>query len=181
MGYLRAYAQKLKSSLTFCRNEAPRQSLFGASLVDAQTKATTIMIQLASGILGAAAATLAFGTMHLEVSARGGPQQQVPAVEQSVAMPQIVRTGKGDRLTAPGIQGQNLTMSFRMPGASDSSVMMRIMLPAGGQNAVDPNANSNTTAPADRASTGKRMVACEPSVSVLTTVAKQLQPSRCVT
>jgi len=138
------------------------------------------MIQLASGILGAAAATLAFGTMHLEVSARGGPQQQVPAVEQSVA-PQIVRTGKGDRLTAPGIQGQNLTMSFRMPGASDSSVMMRIILPAGGQNAVDPNANSNTTAPADRASTGKRMVACEPSVSVLTTVAKQLQPSRCVT
>jgi hypothetical protein len=145
-----------------------------------QAKATTIMIQLASGILGAAAATLAFGTMHLEVSARGGPQQQAPAVEQSVAVPQIVRAGKGDRLTAPAVQGQNLTMSFRVPGASDSSVMMRIVLPAGGQNAVNPNGNS-TTAPADRASTGKRMVACEPSVSVLTTVAKQLQPSRCVT
>jgi hypothetical protein len=135
------------------------------------------MIQLASGILGAAAATLAFSTLHLEVSARGGPQQQASAVEQSVAAPQIARAGKGDRLTAPDVQGQNLTLSFRVPGASDSSVMMRIVLPAGGQDATKPN----TTAPADRASTGKRMVACEPSVSVLTTVAKQLQPSRCVT
>jgi hypothetical protein len=140
-------------------------------------KATTTMFQLASGILGAAAATLAFSTVHLEVSAKGDLQRQQPAVAQSVAAPQIVRTAKGDRLTNPAVQGQNLTVSFRVPGAPDSSVMMRIVLPAGSHKATSPSA----PAPANRASTGKRMVACEPSVSVLAPVAKLLQPSRCVT
>ena len=69
------------------------------------------------------------------------------------------------------------TVSFRLPGA-DSSVMMRVLVPAGGQNETDHKASSP---PVDRASMGKRMVACEPSVSVLTPVAKALQPSRCVT
>jgi hypothetical protein len=55
--------------------------------------------------------------------------------------------------------------------------MMRVLLPAGDQNAVKQKA----PAPADRASTGKRMVACEPSVSVLTPVAKLLEPARCIT
>ena len=139
-------------------------------------KATTIMFQLASGILGAAAATLAFSTVHLEVSAKGDLRQPQVAVAQPVAAPQIVRTAKGDRLTNPAVQGQNLTVSFRVPGAPDSSVMMRIVLPAGNHKATNPSAP-----PANRASTGKRMVACEPSVSVLAPVAKVLQPSRCVT
>jgi hypothetical protein len=143
-------------------------------------KATTTMFQLASGILGAAAATLAFGTVHLEVAAKGDLQQQI-AVAQSGVTPQVVRAAKGDRLTAPAVhgqnlQGQNLTVSFRLPGA-DSSVMMRVLLPSGG------NATEDKVSPAaaGQASTGKRMVACEPSVSVLTPVAKLLQPSRCVT
>jgi len=139
-------------------------------------EATTTMFQLASGILGAAAATLAFSTVHLEVSAKGDQQRQTVASVQSDAAAQVMRAGKGDRLTTPSAQGQNLTVSFRLPGA-DSSVMMRVQLPASGQNATDRNA----APPADRASTGKRMVACEPSVSVLTSVAKMLQPSRCVT
>lgn len=133
------------------------------------------MFQLASGILGAAAATLAFSTVHLEVSAKGDQQQTVANV-QSVSASQVVRAGKGDRLTSPSPQGQNLTVSFRLPGV-DSSVMMRVQLPANGQNATD----RSPSPPVDRASTGKRMVACEPSVSVLTPVAKVLQPARCVT
>lgn len=132
------------------------------------------MFQLASGILGAAAATLAFSTVHLEVSAKGDQGQQA-AMVRTDAVPQIERAGKGDRLTTPSVPGQNLTVSFRLPGA-DSSVMMRVLLPASGS-ATDHKASP----PADRASTGKRMVACEPSVSVLTSVAKLLQPSRCIT
>jgi hypothetical protein len=132
------------------------------------------MFQLASGILGAAAATLAFSTVHLEVSAKGDQGQQA-AMVRTDAVPQIERAGKGDRLTTPSVPGQNLTVSFRLPGA-DSSVMMRVLLPASGS-ATD----HKTSPPADRASTGKRMVACEPSVSVLTSVAKLLQPSRCIT
>ncbi len=132
------------------------------------------MFQLASGILGAAAATLAFSTVHLEVSAKGDQGQQAAMVRTDV-VPQIERAGKGDRLTTPTAPGQNLTVSFRLPSA-DSSVMMRVLLPASGS-ATD----HKTSPPADRASTGKRMVACEPSVSVLTPVAKLLQPSRCIT
>lgn len=132
------------------------------------------MFQLASGILGAAAATLAFSTMHLEVSAKDDQGQQAAMVRADAA-PQVERAGKGDRLTTPSVQGQNLTVSFRLPGA-DSSVMMHVLLPAG-NSATDHKA----APPTDRASTGKRMVACEPSVSVLTPVAKLLQPSRCVT
>lgn len=131
------------------------------------------MFQLASGILGAAAATLAFSTVHLEISAKG--EQGQAAMVRADAVPQVERAGKGDRLIAPSVQGQNLTISFRLPGV-DSSVMMRVLLPAGGS-ATD----HKVAPPADRASTGKRMVACEPSVSVLTPVAKLLQPSRCIT
>jgi len=157
-----------------CRNEASRQSLSDASCVVRLAKATTTMFQLASGILGAAAATLAFSTVHLEVAAKG--DQHVASV-QSDMVTQVARAGKGDRLSTPSVQGRNMTVSFRLPGA-DSSVMMRVLLPAGGQNESDHKA---PTPPVDRASTGKRMVACEPSVSVLTPVAKVLQPSRCVT
>lgn len=138
-------------------------------------KATTTMFQLASGILGAAAATLAFGTMHLEVSAQGGQGQQT-AMVQSDAQTQVMRAGKGDRLGTPSVQGQNLTVSFRLPGG-ESSVMMRVLLPGDGQSATGRSTPQQT----DRASTGKRMVACEPSVSVLAPVAKILQPSRCIT
>lgn len=137
-------------------------------------KATTTMFQLASGILGAAAATLAFGTVHLEVSAKGDQGQQA-AIVRADAAPQIERAGKGDRLPAPSVEGKNLTVSFQLPGA-DSSVMMRVPLTAGG-----PAAGHTARPPVERASIGKRMVACEPSVSVLTPVAKLLQPSRCVT
>jgi hypothetical protein len=134
------------------------------------------MFQLASGILGAAAATLAFSTVHLEVSANGDLQRQQSAAVQSASAPQVVRTAKGDRLSIPAVEGQNLTVSFRVPGEQASSVIMRVALPNSGQKAAPPVAPA-----ANRASTGKRMVACEPSVSVLTPVAKVLQPSRCVT
>lgn len=140
-------------------------------------KATTTMFQLASGILGAAAATLAFGTMHLEVSAQSG-QGQRTAMVQSDAQNQVMRAGKGDRLVTPSVQGQNLTVSFRLPGA-DSSVMMRVLLPGDSQSAAGRSTPQQTQT--QRASTGKRMVACEPSVSVLAPVAKILQPSRCIT
>jgi len=133
------------------------------------------MFQLASGILGAAAATLAFSTVHLEVSTTGDQRQQT-AVERSDATPQVERAGKGDRLTTPSVQGPNMTVSFQLPG-TDSSVVMRVLLPRGDQDATD----RKVPPPTGRASTGKRMVACEPSVSVLAPVAKALQPSRCIT
>src|SRR3569623_2992606 len=87
------------------------------------------MFQLASGILGAAAATLAFSTVHLEVAAKGDLQRQPVAAVQSVSAPQVVRTAKGDRLTIPTVDGQHQTVSFRVPGEDASSVIMRVALP----------------------------------------------------
>lgn len=136
------------------------------------------MIQLASGILGAIAATLTLGAVHLEVAAGNdlfGPRHLVSSQGSQSISGSIDRTNKGDRLDIPmaGEPAQGITLSFKLPGAADSSVMMRV--PA------SVVARNLPATPKTSASSGKRMIACEPSVSVLTPVAKQLEPARCVT
>lgn len=147
------------------------------------------MSYLASGILGTLAGTLALGAVHLEVAAGNdllGPVQRpdasvsgTPSAQSASAaiMPNVNRASKGDRARdAQSVEG--VTISFRIPGVDDSSVMMRVTVGDTSDNVKRPKAPSpigNGTGAA------RRTVACEPVVSVLTAVAKQLQPSRCVT
>jgi hypothetical protein len=136
------------------------------------------MIQLASGILGAVAATLTLGAVHLEVATGNdlfGPRHLVSSQSEDAIAGSVDRTNKGDRLEIPvaGEPAQNLTLSFKLPGAADSSVMMRVPVRAVVRNLP--------ATPKTSASNGKRMIACETSVSVLTPAAKQLEPARCVT
>jgi len=139
------------------------------------------MIQLASGILGAAAATLAFGAVHLEVATGNdllGPRHLVSAKTSNLiaGTPDIVdRSGKGDRQNVSMTRdtARDLTIGFRVPGSSDSSVLMRMPLREVAKNVTTPGGQS--------ASVPRRVVACEPSVSVLTPIARQLGPARCVT
>jgi len=74
---------------------------------------------------------------------------------------------------------QTRTVSVRLYGLSDTSVVVRIPVAREARNA--PSAplvtRSGDRKPGDR----KLTVACEPVVSVLTEIAKQLQPGRCVT
>jgi hypothetical protein len=91
-------------------------------------------------------------------------------------MPQVARAVKGDRLAAPGSAGdaKSLTLSFGLPGSADSSVVMRLVLPAN-------NVSDRPQTQKERASSGKKRVACEPAVSVLAPAAKLIEPARCVT
>jgi len=149
------------------------------------------MSYLASGTLGVVAGMLALGAVHLEVSAGNGllgPAQRgdatlsgdatltSPARAETVAI-NVDRSAKGDRELAVSPSG-GVTISFKVPGSSDSSVMVR--LPSG--DAVDAQRKAPAlTTTGKGSSAGARPVACEPVVSVLTAVAKQLAPGRCVT
>jgi hypothetical protein len=93
----------------------------------------------------------------------------------------VDRSAKGDRGTSVPPAG-GLTLSFKLPSLPETSVMMRV--PAG--EAADALRKAPATigtgkGSLDRSSAGQRPVACEPVVSVLTAVAKQLVPGRCIT
>lgn len=147
------------------------------------------MSYIASGTLGAVAGILALGAVHLGVASgndllgpalRGDASIATPAAVNSDAIFQnINRSAKGDRDTTVQPAG-GTTLSFMVPGALDASVMVR--LPAGeAADAARKPPSSSTIGSGKGSSAGTRPVACEPVVSVLTAVAKQLEPGRCVT
>ena len=129
------------------------------------------------------AGMLALGAVHLEVSAGNdllGPVQRgdtsvMTSVRAEPVVVNVDRSAKGDRETvvAP-VSG--VTISFKVPGSEDSSVMVR--MPSG--DAADARKAPASTV-GKGSSAGNRPVACEPVVSVLTAVARQLAPGRCIT
>ena len=143
------------------------------------------MSYLASGTLGVVAGVLALGAVHLEVSAgndllgpaRGDATMTSPARVEPIAV-NVDRSANGDRELSVSPSG-GVTISFKVPGSSDSSVMVR--LPSGDAADAQRKAPALTTGTGKGSSAGARPVACEPVVSVLTAVAKQLAPGRCVT
>ncbi|RTL53591.1 MAG: hypothetical protein EKK40_03275 [Bradyrhizobiaceae bacterium] len=148
------------------------------------------MVQISSGVLGAAAAALAFGAVHLEVAAGNdllGPRNLVSS-EQSFqdassrayddTAASVNRAAKADRESAPAAEHAGVTMSFRLANVPATSIVTRVQAPAASGSALRiDNPQAKNIPP----HSGSRIVACEPSVSVLTPVARQLQPSRCVT
>lgn len=147
------------------------------------------MSYMASGTLGAVAAVLALGAVHLEVSAGNDAFGPVQRGDASVMTParagdgetivtDVNRSVKGDRETAVSPAG-GLTLSFKLPGLPDSSVAMRV--PSGEAADALRKAPPPTTGSNKGSSAGSRPVACEPVVSVLTDVAKRLEPGRCIT
>jgi hypothetical protein len=124
---------------------------------------------VSKGIFGTIALSLTFGAV---ASGRDLGQQdatdQINSADASAAV--INRAAKADRaarVAAPSAQTQ--TISLRLNGLSDTSVLIRLPVAR----------EARSGAPASL--TSKTMVACEPMVSVLTEVAKRLQPGRCVT
>lgn len=146
------------------------------------------MSYMASGTLGAVAAVLALGAVHLDVSAANdapGPVQRGDARVMTPAraggepiVTSVDRSAKGDRKTVVSPAG-GLTLSFTLSGLPDTSVMMRV--PAGEAADALRRAPASTTGSNKGSSAGSRPIACEPVVSVLTDVAKRLEPGRCIT
>ena len=100
---------------------------------------------------------------------------------------EINRSAKTDRGALRVAPGRSETITIRNVGLEDTSVVVRIPVvqapvvraPVATEEATEEGRNP-PAAPA-RPGASKMTVACEPPVSVLTEVAKLLQPGRCVT
>jgi hypothetical protein len=130
------------------------------------------------GILSAIAVSLTCGAAQfalgrdLNVNPQDRLQQSMEDLATSGTA--INRAAKTDRAAAvAGSPAQTRTILLRPEGLPDTSVLVRIPLAQARNGSSGP---SLTKSP-DR----KMAVACEPMVSVLSEVAKLLQPGRCVT
>jgi len=141
------------------------------ALAATQNKGGQAMSQLFSGILGAVAVSLTFGAAQFASGSdiRGFQQVSAPAAEAGVN-----REAKADRADAPASSLKTQTISVRVDGLSDTSILVRVPV-------ARKEARNTAPAPIVTNQPVSRTVACEPVVSVLTEVAKQLQPGRCVT
>ena len=133
------------------------------------------MSKIFSGILGALAVSASLGAAQYASGSDlvGLARQSTAAATAPKAA--INREAKADRATAPANAPQTRTISVLVDGLSDTSILVRVP--------VVTRKEARTIPPAPRSSNQPvaRTVACEPVVSVLTEVAKQLQPGRCVT
>lgn len=135
--------------------------------------------RVSTGILGAIAVALTFGAVQF-ASGRDLSKQDIKQVslQDSASAATINREAKADRAARPaGPVMPTNTISFRLNGLSDTSVLVRMP--------VTPEASKGAAAPlltkTGLTKSGRTTLACEPVVSVLTEVAKHLQPGRCVT
>jgi hypothetical protein len=141
------------------------------------------MSQLSRGIFAAIAVSLTCGAVQLAAGRdfTRGPQDTVsaPGAAINITINRAAKADRAGRVAASAVPTQ--TISLRLDALSDTSVLVRV--PAAkeaGQEAR--NAPPAPPAPAVTKSGDRKMtVACEPVVSVLTEVAKLLQPGRCVT
>jgi hypothetical protein len=133
------------------------------------------MSQLSRGLFAAVAVSALCGVGGAVQFAAGrdlsGFAQNPPGTSET----SINRAAKADRAArVPGAAMQTRTISLPLYGLSDTSVLVRIP--------VAREARNGPAAPVVIKSGDRKLtVACEPVVSVLTEVAKRLQPGRCVT
>jgi hypothetical protein len=135
------------------------------------------MSQIFKAILATLAVSGTFGAVQLASGHDliGGSQlaSNEPAGE-------INRTAKADRVALKVAQTPTETITIRSVGLPDTSVVVRVpvaQMPA----AQAPKEEVRNRPEPSRPATTKRAIACEPPVSVLTEVAKLLEPGRCVT
>jgi hypothetical protein len=132
------------------------------------------MSKIFTGILGAIAVSMSFGAVQFALGRdlSGGMESAKASLGTSEAA--INRAAKADR--PAGISRSAVatrTISLKLDGLSDTSVLVRIPVAQADHGSFAPSMM--------KSGHDKPSVACEPVVSVLTEVAKQLQPGRCVT
>jgi hypothetical protein len=138
------------------------------------------MSQFSRGIFTAIAVTLTLGAVPLALGrdlTSSSSSDQLATASASVVLTGVNRTAKTDRVGGAAARpaAPTRTISLQVTGLSETSVLVRVpVADAAGRRApglilIRSGERKSTT------------VACEPMVSVLTEVAKQLQPGRCVT
>ena len=134
-----------------------------------------------TGILGVIAVSASFGAIQL---ASGHDLDFTIGLKAFAAIPVegvvpaavVNRTAKGDRVAGAVAPAEPMqTISIHVDRIADSSVLVRI--PRLQQARKSAPAAPRLIQSEER----KATVACEPMVSVLTEIAKRLQPGRCVT
>jgi hypothetical protein len=118
---------------------------------------------LRTGILGAIAFALSFGAIQL---ASGHDRASSPSTNWDN---NVNRAVKSDRIDKVAAFMPMRTYSIRPEALANTSVLIRLPLPRETENVVPAK------------DLIKKPVACEPVVSVLTEIAKRLQPGRCIT
>jgi len=132
------------------------------------------MSQFSRGIFAAIAVSLTLGAVPLALG-RDLSASVPNANPQGTASTEVNRAAKVDRVAGIGRTDMpTRTISLQLNGLSETSVLVRIPV-AQADRARSPAPSLIKSG--DR----KATVACEPVVSVLTDVAKLLQPGRCVT
>jgi hypothetical protein len=126
------------------------------------------MSQISKGIFAAFAVSLTFGVVQFAFG------HDLASLQAAFRAPEtgVNRAAKTDRAAVVPPRGQTQTIALRVAGVADTSVLVRVPVAA--------ETRSRPAAPA-LIKPGRTTVACEPVVSVLTEVAKLLQPGRCVT
>jgi hypothetical protein len=134
------------------------------------------MSKLFSGILGTLAVSLSLGAAQYASGSDlvGLARQSTAVAPQAEPQAAINREAKADRADAPSTGLKTRTISVSVDGLSDTSILVRVPV-------ARKEARNTPPAPVLTRKPVGRTLACEPVVSVLTEVAKQLQPGRCVT
>ena len=129
------------------------------------------MSQIFKAILAALAITATFGAFQLASGHDLTGRRQLAATEPAA---EINRAAKADRAALRAATSLTETITIRNVGLEDTSVVVRVPV-------AQEEVRNRPAPPAAKPGPKKMTVACEPPVSVLTEVAKLLQPGRCVT
>jgi hypothetical protein len=134
-------------------------------------------------ILGSIAAALTVGAVQFA----SGHDLTAGLIGAETTSSAVNRSAKADRAQLPAAPEQTKTITLQLAQFADTSFLLRIPAnpTAAAGEAKRSTASKKPASPVLIESDGgkgvKRPVACEPSVSVLTEIAKRLQPGRCVT
>lgn len=149
-----------------------------------RTRKVVILGTLAASAMLVGAMQLAYGyALATDVPAQASNQP-----EMSPAANDVNRANKADRAVSMADAMPTQTVSIKLAAFTDTSFLLRLPLTSTGlrdpqgaqQQGASPQGSRIITTQTERQE-ARRPVACEPSVSVLTEIAKRLQPGRCVT
>src|SRR6185436_21173795 len=128
------------------------------------------MSQIRNGVLAALAVSATLGAAQLASGHDLIGRRQVAATKPEEG---VNRAAKANRDISKVATGRERTIALRIKELADTSVLVRVPV-------AKEEARNRPVAPMKPAKS-KNAVACEPPVSVLTEVAKLLEPGRCVT
>jgi hypothetical protein len=134
------------------------------------------MSQIRKGIFASLAVALTLGAVQLAFAHDLIGSRQAASAAPGTG---VNRAAKSDRASVPVSPGQSQTIALRPDGLTDTSVLVRV--PVAREETKARNETRNGPTPVVKPADRKIAIACEPPVSVLTEVAKLLQPGRCVT